>query len=543
MKLKTHKFKQSRATNAHSGIVLDLLEQIGTSRALSLAISFRASDYVTVDPDLLEVDFDSRTTLGYKLDAQAAALFKKSMYLKSEYNLAERAIDNFFVVEEEIRDFNISKKDDPFYVSTIYTASRIMRNILGHVPEMSDLKVSFTPGSTYTLRAGNATLAAKLSERLDVTTHAMPYLLSWLGSDSIFFNAYRDQAPFIVPGSKLATVPKDYRKDRVMDIQPLGNMILQRGLGLYMKNRAKRVGIYIETGQSDHKALLQFDQDAWATIDQSDASNRISTALVRDILPLDWYLLLNSVRSKRTMVNGEWHDFSMFMSQGNGFTFELQTLIFYCLIQAMHINAYGSKTVVSVYGDDVIVPVHHGKLVVDNLHKFGLKVNTEKSYVSGPFKESCGFDTLRGESVRPVYLKEFEPHETIYYVQFCNYIKRLNDHLFNGNYYNLSECRAWRRCLSHIHRDNQLFGPASLGDGCITVPTKPDDYKHAVWIGGILYVTVYRRRYKGSGFIKPRKYSSSELAYALFGGSSRGTLKRGAEWTLKTARACPVNWA
>lgn len=543
MKLYTHKFKAARAHKAYAGIVMDLLEQINTARSLALAISFRYAEYRSVDLSLLELKPDAIDPIVYMKDSQAVALFKKSTYLESGHNLAEEAKKNFFKVEKELQAFNKSKKDNPFYVSTIYTASRIMRNLLGPVPEMSELKTSFTPGATYSKRAGDATLAAKLSDCLDVTPHAKPYLLSWLGSDPAIFNAYRDLKIIEVPGGKFATVQKDFRKDRAMDVQPLGNMLLQRGLGLHIKSRLPRVGIYISTGQSDHKALLEFDQDAWATIDQSDASNRISWSLVKDLLPLDWYLLLNSVRTKRTLVDGVWHDLELFMSQGNGFTFELQTAIFYCLIQAMHINAHGKKTVVSVYGDDVIVPVHHGKLVVDSLDIFGLKVNTEKSYISGPFKESCGFDTLSGRSVRPIYLKEFEQHETIYYVQLCNFIKRVYDYLSFGNHYNLSECRAWKRSLSHINSDSRLFGPPSLGDNTIVTLSKPDNYRHAYWRHGILYVTCYKRSYRRGDFVQPRRKGGSELAYALLGGSSAGTLKRGASWTLRTARACPVNWA
>lgn len=543
MKINTSKFNQKHSSKVLQGCVIDILQELNTPRSLSLAISYRHNDYKKVDTSLLDCDpLTYLIATDYKKDSQAIALFKKSLYLESDCDLEAEAIANFLSLEKELNLFNCSNKNS-YYNSVMFIASRIMRNLLGPVPEVEDLKTSFTSGATFSLRANEATMAVKLSSRLDVTTHAQPYLLRYLAANEKLFRAYQDKTIITVKGNKLSTVPKDFRKQRLICKEPLGNMLLQRSFGLHIKHRLKKVGIFIETGQSDHVALLRHDQDAFSTIDQSDASDRISIALVRDILPLEWYLTLNRIRSRRTLIGTEWHDLEKFMTQGNGFTFELETAIFYCIAQAMHIYEYGKKTVVSVYGDDMIVPVHHGMCVVNNLNAFGLKVNTEKSFVDTPFKESCGFDILDGCEVRPYYIKEFEPNEVIFYYSLANFIKRVYDSQFNGHSYDLNDCRPWRRCLSGIKPDKpRLYGPSSLGDNVIHTHAKPDGCKTAFWQYGVLYVTALKRVYRRTSYSKPYG-GNSELAYALLGGSSTGSLIRGSEYSLKTARACPVNWA
>jgi hypothetical protein len=316
-------------------------------------------------------------------------------------------------------------------------------------------------------------------------------------------------------------------------------MLLQRSFGLYIKDRLKRENIYIETGQSDHTAVLKADQDAWATIDQSDASDRISRKLIKELLPLEWFLILDNIRSKRTLIEGEYHELEKFMTQGNGFTFELETLVFYAIAQAVSINSYGKKLPIFVYGDDMITPVHLACEVVSIFKHLSLKVNTEKSFLAGPFKESCGFDILDGAAVRPFYLKEFETDELLFKVQLCNFVKRIVNHIYY-DYFDVFHCRPWLRAYNSISTDKRYHGPASFGDTVIITDFRQPN--STFWRDNILYITTYNRKYRRECYSQPRG-GRSELAYALLGGSSRGSLKRSSRFTVKPARACPVNWA
>jgi hypothetical protein len=64
---------------------------------------------------------------------------------------------------------------------------------------------------------------------------------------------------------------------------------------------------------------------------------------------------------------------------------------------------------VRVYGDDIIVPVEYVQPVIQWLEAFGLRVNTDKSFWNGKFRESCGGDFFDGEWVTPVRLKHDLP--------------------------------------------------------------------------------------------------------------------------------------
>jgi hypothetical protein len=59
----------------------------------------------------------------------------------------------------------------------------------------------------------------------------------------------------------------------------------------------------------------------------------------------------------------------------------------------------------SVFGDDLIVRPDAIRLLYKTLGLMGFRVNIDKSYVEGAFRESCGADFYAGEPVRGVYIK------------------------------------------------------------------------------------------------------------------------------------------
>jgi len=124
-----------------------------------------------------------------------------------------------------------------------------------------------------------------------------------------------------------------------------------------------------------------------------------------------------------TLIDGEEHVNEMFSSMGNGFTFELESLLFYAISKATAFCT-GVRGVISVYGDDIIVPTALYDDLVWTLGWCGFSVNPEKSFSSGPFRESCGGHYFNGRDITPIYLRE--P------------IKRLTDLIRLGN-----QIRRW----------------------------------------------------------------------------------------------------
>jgi hypothetical protein len=64
-------------------------------------------------------------------------------------------------------------------------------------------------------------------------------------------------------------------------------------------------------------------------------------------------------------------------------------------------------TSVQVFGDDIIMPKTGYADLKLLLQYLGLKVNTEKSFSNGFFRESCGADCYKGYDVTPVKPKSF----------------------------------------------------------------------------------------------------------------------------------------
>jgi hypothetical protein len=210
----------------------------------------------------------------------------------------------------------------------------------------------------------------------------------------------------VFESSVMFTVPKSSEIDRVACKEPEINMLLQRSVGQFIRRRLKlKAGIDLND-QGINQSLARDALDlGLATLDLSSASDSISRQLVIELLPFEWWSLLDRVRVKSTLVDGQIHELEMFSSMGNGFTFELESLIFYALTRAV---AYKSKVKgrISIYGDDIICSSRLGARLARVFHWFGFKVNAKKSNWTGLFRESCGKHYYDRREVTPFYVRE-----------------------------------------------------------------------------------------------------------------------------------------
>ena len=209
-----------------------------------------------------------------------------------------------------------------------------------------------------------------------------------------------------VVGNVLFTVPKKSDIDRVACKEPDLNMFIQKGVGTLFRRALRKVGINLND-QSRNRDLARIGSitGQLATIDLSSASDSVCTELVNLLLPTYWFTLLDSSRCQVTVIDGEEHRNHMFSSMGNGFTFELESLLFFTLAKA---TAYftGTRGVISVYGDDIICPtdMYHDLSTV--LQYCGFLLNEDKSFHTGPFRESCGGHYYLGDDITPFYIRE-----------------------------------------------------------------------------------------------------------------------------------------
>jgi hypothetical protein len=212
----------------------------------------------------------------------------------------------------------------------------------------------------------------------------------------------------LVHGNRVTTVPKNYKVDRVIAIEPDMNMYVQKGLGTMIRRRLKQAGLDLNTQETNQQlAHIGSVDDSLATIDMSMASDTVSLELVRLLLPAHWVEALEMCRSPFGVLPcGKRILYRKFSSMGNGYTFELETLIFWGLALAV-VEHYGLETHRTVvYGDDVILPAPAAATYCELLALLGFKVNEDKTFVSGSFRESCGKHYLSGVDVTPFYIKE-----------------------------------------------------------------------------------------------------------------------------------------
>lgn len=211
------------------------------------------------------------------------------------------------------------------------------------------------------------------------------------------------------PGSLVTTVPKDALQDRVINIEPTLSGFAQLGLGNMLRVRLRRVGCNLNDQTINQRLALRAVASALSTVDLSSASDTVSRALVRWLMPPDWLFALESCRSSVSLLKGRRVELEKFSSMGNGYTFELESLVFLALLRASADEAgvrLRMQENCHVYGDDIICPTAVFPVLFQALHFCGFTLNSRKTFVGGPFRESCGCDVYKGVPVTPLYIKD-----------------------------------------------------------------------------------------------------------------------------------------
>ena len=286
----------------------------------------------------------------------------------------------------------------------IAVASKFIRDMIGKVPRY--LTGEYTGGASTRVKRSAVAIPEKFEGRPHATTLAAAYwganALRWPLWGMINAQAFD---PIPQESSVMFTVPKNAQIDRVACKEPEVNMWLQRALGLRLRKQLQAVGIDL-TDQSRNQGLARDARKrGLSTLDLSSASDTISRELVRRLLPPEWYAVLDDVRVKSTVLpDGSVHTLNMFSSMGNGFTFELESLIFWALVRAV---AYLTRTrgTISVFGDDIICPTAIARLVIQTFAYCGFTVNAQKSMIKGHYRESCGAHWYGTRDIKPVYIR------------------------------------------------------------------------------------------------------------------------------------------
>jgi hypothetical protein len=211
----------------------------------------------------------------------------------------------------------------------------------------------------------------------------------------------------VVRGSEYFTVPKTWDSLRGAEKNPELNMLCQKAIGSMIRRRLKRVRIDLnDQTYNQYLAGCGSRTGSLATIDLESASDSVSLKLLELLLPGDWSRFITMTRSEEIKLpDGSWHTLEKVSSMGNGFTFELESLIFWAITSAVVDLSNVSDRRIGVYGDDIICHHSVAPSVILCLNSLGFVVNQDKTWLSGPFRESCGVHYHNGLDVTPFHIK------------------------------------------------------------------------------------------------------------------------------------------
>lgn len=277
-----------------------------------------------------------------------------------------------------------------------------------------------------------------------------------------------DQLIKVVPGNSIITVPKSYKTDRTIAKEPDMNIYVQKGIGRVIRNRLKSVGVDLnDQTRNQRGALLGSLDGSLATVDLSMASDTVAFELVSFLLPNDWWWALEQARSPvGALASGELIHYQKFSSMGNGYTFELESLFFWCICQEVCCRYTNEKDDrILVYGDDIVIPTEKSPILLEKLAEAGFKPNPDKTFSSGPYRESCGKHYFNGNEITPFYVRR--PVEAL-------------DRLFllHNNVYRWSQRTGVD--LTDFLREVRLLSPSAWRK-----PRLPDGFGDGAFIGSV----------------------------------------------------------
>lgn len=221
--------------------------------------------------------------------------------------------------------------------------------------------------------------------------------------------------------ARLIAVAKTAKAPRLIAAEPTEHQWCQQLTLHYMVSQFTKVfgRSFIDLSdqsKSGDMARAASRDGALATVDLSSASDRLTCYVVERIFRSHPSLLraLHAARTRSLSIDidgctSETLKLKKFASQGTATTFPVQSFVFLCLALGCSIRGRVSwrkirrlRRSVRVFGDDIILPRHGYAGLVKVLSELQLKVNQEKSFSNGLFRESCGTDAYGGDDVTPI---------------------------------------------------------------------------------------------------------------------------------------------
>lgn len=344
--------------------------------------------------------------------------------------LRKQAFESYLVYESTTladvdKTFNIWEGGRVGYILR-HARSFLAGSLKGFSVDLTDCDVEFTGGESYISSKGEVSLLAKLADLDHWTTtwncledtcvliynnlslrrlarFHIGHLSSKVRRDlydtyrgpNIGYRVFRHllihNVLTIVDGARGTTVPKNNDKDRFINVEATFPMVLQRLVAAQLRAFLERMGNHLDTqifkghhcfdAQEVHKLMIS--DSRFSTIDFSNASDSVLLKVVCELLPPAVCDLLLRYRSAFVEIDGSNCEPLKLSSMGNGFTFEVMTVILFAI-------GYQLSDTTRVYGDDVIITHDSVEDFTKVCRYIGFTTNEKKTFVRSRFRESCG---------------------------------------------------------------------------------------------------------------------------------------------------------
>jgi len=398
---------------------------------------------------------------------QCLSLFQKREDIDIGFDRKRVATEKFIAAEQLCRETNSHFQAwsqgrlqfPPRIDGILHAAQYKITKLLGEVPSLDTIRLRFGPGATTATPKKNACPVVKLKSGIQCSTNFPLDVIPGNFNPATYED--RDDIEVGIHLSKVEFVPKNAKTYRAICVEPMLNSMYQNGLGDLLASRLRRVGIDIRDQSANQRAAMYGSiSGESATLDLSSASDTVSVGLVKHLFPDAWSDLLLQLSTREGVVDGKMVTFEKLSSMGNGFTFPIETIIFWALAQSVtDVSAPRHRCRVLVYGDDIIVPTPAVPLLREVLAACGFLLNSEKSFWTGNFRESCGCDYVHGQSVRPVFVSNALTGADFYRIR--NFFHARGDYVLRDFWEN------------RIEVSSRLYGPEGYGDGHLHSMTYP----------------------------------------------------------------------
>jgi hypothetical protein len=382
----------------------------------------------------------------------AKAVLKKFKDLEDE-QAGARAVEKFLECNDACGSFEL-KPESLFDEELIEGVKSLLDDWLhpdGVPIGLSEIFDHTTLGAGKSIKAEETDFYSKLFNSTLSTQNPDLYVLyctaitrnpTWAQAEAARDSMY---GRLVVDAGSLSTVPKEFGIRRTIISEGVLDGLFQQGIrGVLESILRKRVGISLSAQPDLNREAARRGSinGSDATIDLRSASDLIARfGLCHRILPRYFVTWLDRCRGHSVRLpSGEIRELHMMSSMGNAFTFPLQTMIFSAIVITCY-RLLGIKVVkprppserpfglvpemgklqgssepgsFGVFGDDIVVRREAYEYVCHALELFGFRVNVDKSFNSGDFRESCGKDYWRGHLVRGIYIKSLASRSDCY---------------------------------------------------------------------------------------------------------------------------------